>query len=202
MIVPSSSPRPDTPPLDMAESSNDPDALLRAIHELASGLASLQQVHTESERNYEQQISALLDRVGQLEAKVAVLEHESDPQTAPAVRPIDRRSPLPAGSPAPPPAGSPLAVRFDQYSPMYGGFMNHSPHSVVYRGLVYPTAAHLFEAFKFIDIHPPIAEHIRVCPDLHALHAVANQNSTFVRPNWAYVHIEVVRCFFFSKLCV
>ncbi len=194
MIVPSTSSRPETPPLDTAEGTNNPDALLRAIHELASGLANLQQVHIESERNYEQQISALLERVGQLEAKVVVLEH--DAQTAPAVRPIDHRPSLPVGNPTPPPAGSPPAIRFDQHDPKYRDFMNHSPHRVVYRGLVYPTAAHLFEASKFIDIHPSIAENIRACPDLHALYALANQNSTFIQPNWAYVHIDFVRCFF------
>ncbi|KJA29703.1 hypothetical protein HYPSUDRAFT_230030 [Hypholoma sublateritium FD-334 SS-4] len=186
MIVPSTSPRPDIPPLDTAQGSRDADDLLRVIHELASNLTNLQLTHTESERKFEQQISTLLQRVDALEAKVAVLEH--DAQTTPGT-----------GNSMPTPAGSPPAVRFDQDSPQYAGFMNHSPHRVVYRNLTYPTAAHLFEAFKFIDNHPAIAENIRACPDLHALYAVANQNSTFVRPDWPHMHLEFMEQALFLK---
>ncbi|KAF8204633.1 GTP cyclohydrolase II [Pholiota molesta] len=54
--------------------------------------------------------------------------------------------------PVPPMPSSPPAVWFSQESPgPYGVFMNHSPHRVLYRNVTYPTAAHLYEAMKFID---------------------------------------------------
>ncbi|KAJ7448594.1 DUF1768-domain-containing protein [Mycena galericulata] len=43
----------------------------------------------------------------------------------------------------------------------YYGFTNVSPHPVKYGGKEYPTSAHLFQAFKYMDNHPDIAERIR-----------------------------------------
>ncbi|KJA29704.1 hypothetical protein HYPSUDRAFT_196051 [Hypholoma sublateritium FD-334 SS-4] len=91
--------------------------------------------------------------------------------------------------PVPPNPSSPPAVRFDQDSP-YAVFMNHSPHRVVYRSITYPTAAHLFEAMKFIDNHPDIAENIRACPDVNALYSLASQYTSSVRPDWVYTHLQ------------
>ena len=93
--------------------------------------------------------------------------------------------------PIPPNPSSPPAVRFDQDSP-FAIFMNHSPHRVIYRGVTYLTAAHLFEAMKFIDSHPDIAEHIRACPDVQALYSLTNQYSSSIRPDWPYIHLQAV----------
>ncbi|KAJ7837966.1 hypothetical protein B0H14DRAFT_2310687, partial [Mycena olivaceomarginata] len=41
------------------------------------------------------------------------------------------------------------------------GFTNHSPHPVTYNGKRYPTSEHLYQAFKFMDNRPDIAEGIR-----------------------------------------
>ncbi len=93
--------------------------------------------------------------------------------------------------PIPPNPSSPPAVRFDQDSP-FAIFMNHSPHRVIYRGVQYPTAAHLFEAMKFIDSHPDIADDIRACPDVQALYPLTNQYSSSIRPDWPYMHLQAV----------
>ncbi|KAJ7192436.1 DUF1768-domain-containing protein [Mycena pura] len=47
--------------------------------------------------------------------------------------------------------------RIDQYH----CFTNCTPHPVTYNGKVYPTSEHLFQAFKFMDSRPDIAEGIR-----------------------------------------
>ncbi|KAJ7283143.1 hypothetical protein C8J57DRAFT_728497 [Mycena rebaudengoi] len=43
----------------------------------------------------------------------------------------------------------------------YHGLSTWSPHPVTYNGKEYPTSEHLFQAFKFMDHHPDIAESIR-----------------------------------------
>ncbi|KAF7351565.1 DUF1768 domain-containing protein [Mycena sanguinolenta] len=43
----------------------------------------------------------------------------------------------------------------------YQCFSTFSPHSIVYNNKEYPTAEHLFQAFKFMDNRPDIAEAIR-----------------------------------------
>ncbi|KAJ7235061.1 hypothetical protein C8J57DRAFT_1089314, partial [Mycena rebaudengoi] len=43
----------------------------------------------------------------------------------------------------------------------YHGLSTWSPHPVIYNGKEYPTSEHLFQAFKFMDHHPDIAESIR-----------------------------------------
>ncbi|KAJ7776900.1 hypothetical protein DFH07DRAFT_32385 [Mycena maculata] len=43
----------------------------------------------------------------------------------------------------------------------YYGFTNWAPHRVKYNDKEYPTSEHLFQAFKYIDNRPDIAEMIR-----------------------------------------
>ncbi|KAJ7722005.1 hypothetical protein B0H16DRAFT_1227936, partial [Mycena metata] len=45
--------------------------------------------------------------------------------------------------------------------PQYNNFINQSPHPIMYNGKVYPTAEHLFQAFKYMDNRPDISERIR-----------------------------------------
>lgn len=45
----------------------------------------------------------------------------------------------------------------------FSGFMNHSPHSVAYQGVSYPSAAHLWEAMKFLETRPDLAARVREC---------------------------------------
>ncbi|KAJ7654087.1 DUF1768-domain-containing protein, partial [Mycena polygramma] len=43
----------------------------------------------------------------------------------------------------------------------YYGFSSYSPHPVTYNGKGYPTSEHLFQAFRFMDNRPDIAESVR-----------------------------------------
>ncbi|KAJ7758365.1 hypothetical protein B0H16DRAFT_1535954 [Mycena metata] len=45
--------------------------------------------------------------------------------------------------------------------PQYNNFRNRSPHPVVYNDKEYPTAEHLFQAFKYMEHRPDISERIR-----------------------------------------
>ncbi|KAJ7024030.1 hypothetical protein C8F04DRAFT_969483 [Mycena alexandri] len=45
--------------------------------------------------------------------------------------------------------------------PQYNNFMNRSPHPIVYNNKEYPTAEHLFQAFKYMENRPDIAERLR-----------------------------------------
>lgn len=98
--------------------------------------------------------------------------------------------------PIPPMPSSPPAIFFNENSP-YSVFMNHSPHRVLYHGSVYPTAAHLFEAFKYVDQHPEIAERLRQCPDIKSLYEVSARYTSSTRPDWPYVHLSIVRLLLF-----
>jgi predicted NAD-dependent protein-ADP-ribosyltransferase YbiA (DUF1768 family) len=96
--------------------------------------------------------------------------------------------------PVPPMPSSPPAVWFSQESPgPYGVFMNHSPHRVLYRNVTYPTAAHLYEAMKFIDTRPDVAEMICACPNVLELTPLAKRFEQFIRQDWPYKHLEFVR---------
>ncbi|KAF8885768.1 hypothetical protein BD779DRAFT_657778 [Infundibulicybe gibba] len=96
--------------------------------------------------------------------------------------------PMPAPSPAPGPsqtqptnaASDSSHVRFNQQS-RFAGFMNHSPHRVLYANKTYPSATHLHEALKYLDHRPDLAERIRTCQNIkmciHFLPASSTTNA-------------------------
>ncbi|KAG6369588.1 DUF1768-domain-containing protein [Boletus reticuloceps] len=84
----------------------------------------------------------------------------------------------------------PKILFYDKHKPYYE-FTNFSPHEVVYEGRCYPTSEHLFQAFKFLDGHPQIAERIRTCgPKPIRAFDEAHRHKTAVRSDWSQVHIS------------
>ncbi|KAG8950811.1 hypothetical protein FRC00_007520, partial [Tulasnella sp. 408] len=67
--------------------------------------------------------------------------------------PNSRRLPLKPPKPRP--------LLFYEENEKYYEFTNFAPYSVIFRGKVYPTSEHLFQARKFLDHRPLLAEHIR-----------------------------------------
>jgi hypothetical protein len=67
-----------------------------------------------------------------------------------------------------------------------------SPHNVVHRNLVYPTALHLYEAHKFLDHKPEIAEKIRGSP-VQWVTAVSGRFADFKRQDWGNIGLGTVR---------
>ncbi|KAF8546463.1 DUF1768-domain-containing protein [Imleria badia] len=84
----------------------------------------------------------------------------------------------------------PKVLFYDKHKPYYE-FTNFSPHEVVYEGRRYPTSEHLFQAFKFLDGHPQIAERIRTCgPKPVSAFDEAHRHKTAVRSDWSQVHVS------------
>ncbi|KAF8494110.1 hypothetical protein F5888DRAFT_1718659, partial [Russula emetica] len=69
--------------------------------------------------------------------------------------------------------------------------LNNSPHSVVYRNQVYPTALHLYEAHKFLDHRPEVAEQIRRS-EVQWVTAVSGQFATFTRRDWGNIGLSTM----------
>jgi len=81
---------------------------------------------------------------------------------------------------------------YESDKPHYG-FTNFSPHPVNYRGKVYPTSEHLFQALKFLDQRPLLAEHIRTTGvDSRVAMDEADRFSPAVRADWFEKNIEMM----------
>ncbi|KIY43152.1 hypothetical protein FISHEDRAFT_54086 [Fistulina hepatica ATCC 64428] len=75
-------------------------------------------------------------------------------------------------------------IVFTQLEP-YPGFMNHSPHAIMYGDRSYPTGTHLFEAMKFLPNSPAIAEQIRQCPNVDDVPGISAQFATQQSPDFS-----------------
>jgi len=79
---------------------------------------------------------------------------------------------------------------YEKNEPFYE-FTNFSPHDVTYKGKRYPTSEHLFQALKFLDGHPEIAERIRNCGERPMLaFDEAHRYQKLVRSDWRQVNVE------------
>ncbi|KAI6137098.1 hypothetical protein F5141DRAFT_1209417 [Pisolithus sp. B1] len=85
----------------------------------------------------------------------------------------------------------PGRILFYEKGKPYYEFTNFSPHDVVYHGKRYPTSEHLFQALKFIDAHPHIAERIRTCSEKPMVaFDEAHMHQGLVRADWSHIHID------------
>lgn len=92
---------------------------------------------------------------------------------------------------------SPPVLKFNEYGD-FAALLNNSPHSVVHRNLVYPTALHLYEAHKFLDHKPEIAEQIRRS-EVQWVTAVSGQYANFTRRDWGTIGLSTVRGLLFGQ---
>jgi predicted NAD-dependent protein-ADP-ribosyltransferase YbiA (DUF1768 family) len=95
-----------------------------------------------------------------------------------------------ADTTAPDPSRPP-PVRFDHQTPL-AGFMNHSPHRILYQNKLYPSALHLLEALKFIGHRPDLAERVRGVKDVKDVYSVSGVMHDFVRGDWGNVLLQMV----------
>lgn len=63
-------------------------------------------------------------------------------------------------------------------------FDNFSAFQVEWRGKVYPTAEHAYQAAHFIEANPELAEAVRKCRSPRLASDFANQYSEYDDPNW------------------
>ena len=74
----------------------------------------------------------------------------------------------------------------------FAGLLYHSPHSVMYEEDLYPTALHLFEARKFLDHRPDLADRIRQCKRVEEATAISAEVAEFTRQDWGNVALRTV----------
>ncbi|KAG1752408.1 uncharacterized protein EDB91DRAFT_1044509 [Suillus paluster] len=88
-------------------------------------------------------------------------------------------------------------VKFDHIGEL-SGFVNHSPHRVLYRNKMYPTAMHLLEAMKFTE-HPELQERIRTCTDVGDMYPLSASFQDRVRPDWGLVFLKIMEDVLYLK---
>ena len=91
-----------------------------------------------------------------------------------------------------------LPVRFNGYGE-HSGLLYHSPHRVMYQDELYPTALHLFEALKFLEHRPDLADRIRLCEHVEDVTAISASFADYTRRDWGNVALATVRLFFISR---
>ncbi|KAJ3499911.1 hypothetical protein NMY22_g19445 [Coprinellus aureogranulatus] len=110
-----------------------------------------------------------------------------------------RRNSVASTRPPPPEAPIPPSddsddtpILFDQMTQgrRFFGFMNHSPHRVMYRNHVYPTATHLHEAMKYLPDHEWIAAQIRDVPNVLEVYQQSSRFADYQRPDWSDVFLQ------------
>ncbi|KAI0284862.1 DUF1768-domain-containing protein, partial [Russula brevipes] len=72
------------------------------------------------------------------------------------------------------------------------GLLYHSPHTVLYQEELYPTALHLFEARKFLDHRPDLAESIRQCERVDQVTAISAELAEYTRRDWGTVALSTM----------
>ena len=92
-------------------------------------------------------------------------------------------------------------LKFNGYGE-FAGLLYHSPHTVLYQEELYPTALHLFEARKFLDHRPDLADRIRECERVEDVTSISADMAEFTRRDWSNVALITVskRLFFLSSL--
>lgn len=84
-------------------------------------------------------------------------------------------------------------ITFSHESGPFFELSNYAPYPVTYRGKVYPTAEHLFQARKFLDHRPLIAEHIRRGSEQpHFATEAAPRWAPESRPDWREKRVEIM----------
>ncbi|KAK7060510.1 hypothetical protein VNI00_001275 [Paramarasmius palmivorus] len=103
-------------------------------------------------------------------------------------------------TPAAPNISAAPPIHFSQFSPApYSGFLNHSPHRVLYSNRTYPTATHLFEALKFLPRRPDLAAQISQTPSVPDVYRLSSSWQKDVRSDWGQVFLSMMEEVLMSK---
>ncbi|KAH9042557.1 DUF1768-domain-containing protein [Lactarius pseudohatsudake] len=74
----------------------------------------------------------------------------------------------------------------------FGRFTSFSDHPVEYHGRSYRTAEHLFQALKFMDTNPALAERIRMLPTARMAQQEAKKQIRHQRVDWLEVNVAMM----------
>ncbi|KAH8096614.1 hypothetical protein BXZ70DRAFT_326627 [Cristinia sonorae] len=98
-----------------------------------------------------------------------------------------------APSPSPNRSPRPTMLRMDSIGP-FADLLHFSSHPVHYKNKLYPTAYHLYEAMKYLDHRPDIAERIRTSGSgregVERAGEVSRDYTAHVRPDWERVMVD------------
>lgn len=79
-------------------------------------------------------------------------------------------------------------------------FDNFAPFQVQWRGKLYPTAEHAYQAAHFIDAHPELSEKVRQCSSPRQASDFANNNSHYDDPDWKSKRLSIMEEIITAKL--
>lgn len=71
-------------------------------------------------------------------------------------------------------------------------FSNFSSFAVQWRGKLWPTSEHAYQAAHFFDTAPQLVEEIQACPSAHEAEKLAKANSDKLPANWSKIKIEIM----------
>ncbi|KAG8869236.1 hypothetical protein FRC20_001911 [Serendipita sp. 405] len=98
-------------------------------------------------------------------------------------------APRAPGAPQIPPAGPNAQIYFSPYHETHYAFNNVSDHPVTYKGVLYRTAEHMYQALKFLEHQPAIAQLVNDSTDPQRL---ANSYNQHVQPDWPRMHLQMM----------
>ncbi|THH31905.1 hypothetical protein EUX98_g2286 [Antrodiella citrinella] len=152
---------------------------------------------------------------GQSQGSVPPPGQYGPPGGTPAGMPMRMPSPSPSSrsrGQAPPPRSSSRSSRPPPLQPTlqidsrneFADLLHFSQHPVHFSDKVYPSAYHLYEAFKFMEHRPDIAENIRRSgpgsEGIRNVGDIVHQFREHVRPDWQAVMVSMVRTSLFACL--
>ena len=131
--------------------------------------------------------------------KIPALSHAVLSALFQTPRPSVYRTQTPSGPPLYPESPVPNILKFNGYGE-FAGLLYHSPHTVLYQEELYPTALHLFEARKFLDHRPDLANCIKECERVEDVTMISAKLAEFTRRDWHDVALITVSKSFFKNL--
>jgi len=79
-------------------------------------------------------------------------------------------------------------------------FDNYAPFQIEWRGKLYPTSEHAFQAAHFFETNPELTEKIRLTRSPRDADDLANANSQFDDPNWKNKRVAIMEELVRAKL--
>ena len=71
-------------------------------------------------------------------------------------------------------------------------FDSYAPFQIEWRGKLWPTAEHAFQAAHFFDTNPELAEQVRLTKSPREADDFANENKQFDDPNWREKRVAIM----------
>lgn len=71
-------------------------------------------------------------------------------------------------------------------------FDSYAPFQIEWRGRLWPTAEHAFQAAHFFDTNPELAEKVRLAMSPREADVVANENKQYDDPQWRQKRVAIM----------